>query len=183
MDFVKWPKFSSFRSLNLSLNLSRFHFFQSRFRLLLYARSSSNFACAFFRPFPGDNFFVFLNFEKMTEFWHFESSLRFENFWSFVSYISCWPNGFKFCIRLLQTIPWGTFVFVCLNFEKNGRVMAFWKLLKVWKFLKLRFIYFLLTKWIQILHTSSSDNSPGTIFWFLGISKKWPATYGILKAP
>ena len=176
MDIVKWPKFSSFRRSRRS----RFHFFQSRFRVLLNARSSSNFAYAFFRPFPGDNFFLFLNFEKMTEFWHFESSLRFENFWSFVSCISCWPNGFKFCIRLLQTIPWGQF-FCFFEFRKNDRVLAFWKLPKVWKFLKLRFMYFLLTKWIQILHTSSSDHSLGTIFLFFWISKKWP-TYGILKA-
>ena len=132
---------------------------------------------------PWGQFFCFFEFRKndrVLAFWKLPKVWKFLKLRFIYFLLTKW-------IQILHTSSsdhsLGNICFCLFEFRKNGRVMAFWKLLKVWKFLKLRFIYFLLTKWIQILHTSSSDNSPGTIFWFLGISKKWPATYGILKAP
>ena len=95
--------------------------FEASFHIFPVDQMDSNFAYVFFRQFAGDNFLVFGNFEKMTrDLWHFKRSLRYETFWSFVSYISSSPNEFKFCIRLLQTIPWGWF-FSFFEFRKNDR--------------------------------------------------------------
>ena len=92
--------------------------FKASFHTFLVHQMNSNFAYVFFRPFPGDIFFSFQEFRKNDRLWHFESSLRYENFWSFVFYISSSPNEFKFCMRLLQTIPWGQFFPFFLNFDK-----------------------------------------------------------------
>ena len=44
---------------------------------------------------------------------------------------------FKFRMRLVQTLPFGNFVWF-FEFRKNNRFLEFWKLPKVWKFSGLR---------------------------------------------
>ena len=155
--------------------------FEASFHVFPVDQMDSNFAYVFFRPFPGDNFFVFLNFEKMADLWHFESYLRYENFWSFVSYISSSPNEFKFCIRLLQTIPWGSF-FRFFEFRKNDRRCHFESSLSYENFRS--FVFYISSSPIEfkfcvrLLQTIPLGN----FFFFFWISTK-RLTLSILKAP
>ena len=156
--------------------------FQSRFRLLLIPRSPSNFAHAFFSPFPGDTFFVFVNFEKMTDFWHFESYLRFTHFPKSISVISNTTIVFKFCIRLLQPIPRGHLFFVFVNFEK---MTDFWHLESSLRFEKILSLVSYISSWPNDFKFCIRLLQPipwGPFFCFCEFRKKWP-TFGILKAP
>ena len=84
-------------------------------------------------PSLGIIFFVFLNFEKMTDFWHFESSQDLENFSAFSSAVF----GYFLMLDRLQILhalsldpSLGTF-FSIFEFRKNYRFLAFLKLPKV----------------------------------------------------
>ena len=156
--------------------------FQSRFRLLLIPRSPSNFAHAFFSPFPGDTFFVFVNFEKMTDFWHFESSLRYPHFPKSISVISNTTIAFKFCIRLLQPIPRGHF-FLFLWISK--KMTDFWHFESSLRFEKFSSLVSYISSWPNDFKFCIRLLQPipcGHFFCFCEFRKKWP-TLGILKAP
>ena len=132
--------------------------FEASFHTFLVHQMNSNFAYVFFRQFAGDNFLVFGNFEKMTrDLWHFESSLRYENFWSFVFYISSSPNEFKFCIRLLQTFPGENF-FVLLNFDKNDPSSSVLKAPWGMKIFETHFYLFLVESTIS--NTACASSTP-----------------------
>ena len=74
MVFAKWPKFLS-HSRRLSWRRRSFHIlnFGRRFCTFPLLRLGPNFAHVFFEAFPGENIFVFLNFEKLADFWHLKA--------------------------------------------------------------------------------------------------------------